>query len=97
MNNFIRELNGFCNNSLYYGDTDSLYKEKKYWDVLDKAGLVEELCLIKSDYETGCVSYGFFLALKTKYGLSIDKFGIVQEHKTFEGLNDSKRLLDRSQ
>ena len=34
MNNFIRELNGFYNNSIYYGDIDSLYIEKKnvmYW------------------------------------------------------------------
>ena len=30
MNNFIREINGFYNNSKYYGDTDSLYIEKKY-------------------------------------------------------------------
>ena len=30
MNNFIREINGFYNNSIYYGDTDSLYREKKY-------------------------------------------------------------------
>ena len=40
MNNFIREINGFYNNSIYYGDTDSLYVEKKNWDVLDKANLV---------------------------------------------------------
>ena len=40
MNNFIREINGFYNNSIYYGDTDSLYIEKKYWDVFDKANLV---------------------------------------------------------
>ena len=25
MNNFIREINGFDNNSTYYGDNDSLY------------------------------------------------------------------------
>ena len=34
MNNFIREINGFYNNSIYYGDTDSLYIEKNigmYW------------------------------------------------------------------
>ena len=36
MNIFIREINGFYNNSIYYSDTDSLYIEKKYWDVLDK-------------------------------------------------------------
>ena len=29
MNNFIREINGFYNNSIYYGDTDSLHIEKK--------------------------------------------------------------------
>ena len=40
MNNFIEEINGFCNNSIYYRDTDSLYIEKKYCFVLDKANLV---------------------------------------------------------
>ena len=40
MNNFIRELNGFYINSIYDGDTDSLYIEKKYWNVLYKANLV---------------------------------------------------------
>ena len=27
----------------------------------------------------------------------MDDYSIVQEHKTFKGINDSKRLLDRSQ
>ena len=27
-NNFIREINGFYNNSIYDGDTDSMYMEK---------------------------------------------------------------------
>ena len=40
MNKFIREMNGFYHNSIYYGDTDSLYIEKKVWDVLDRAKLV---------------------------------------------------------
>ena len=98
MNNFIREINGFYNNSIYYGDTDSLYIEKKYWDVLDKANLVgEELCQGKNDYKTGGIFYGLFLAAKIKYCLTIDDYGIIQEHKTFKGFNDSKRLLDRSQ
>ena len=45
MNNLTREINGFHNNSIYYGDTDSLYIEKKYRDVLDKTDLVGEgLC-----------------------------------------------------
>ena len=29
MINFIREMNGFYNSRRYYGDTDSLYLEKK--------------------------------------------------------------------
>ena len=98
MNNFIREINGFYNNSIYYGDTDSLYIEKKYWDVLDKANLVGEgLCQGKNDYKTGGIFYGLFLAPKIKYCLTIDEYGIIQEHKTFKGFNDSKRLIDRSQ
>ena len=98
MNNFIREINGFYNNSVYYGDTDSLYIEKKYWDVLDKANLVGEgLCQGKNDYKTGGISLGLFLAPKIKYCLTIDDYGIIQEHKTFKGFNDSKRLLDRTQ
>ena len=72
MNNFIREINGFYNNSIYYGDTDSLYIEKKYWDVLDKANLVgEELCQGKNDYKTGGIFYALFLAPKIKYCLTI--------------------------
>ena len=98
MNKFIREINGFYENNIYYTDTDSLYIEKKYWDVLDKANLVgDELYQGKNDYKTGGIFYGLFLAPKIKYCLTIDDCGIVQEHKTFKGFNDSKRLLDRSQ
>ena len=98
MNNFIREINGFYENNIYYTDTDSLYIEKKYWDVLDKAKLVgDDLCQGKNDYETGGIFYGLYLAPKIKYCLTIDDYGIIKEHKTFKGFNDSKRLLDRSQ
>ena len=37
------------------------------------------------------------LAPKIKFCLNINEIGIIQEHKTFNGFNDSKRLLDRSQ
>ena len=68
MNNFIREINGFHNNSIYYGVTDSLYIEKKYWHRLDRAKLVgKKLCLGKTDYKTGGIFYGLFLAPKIKY------------------------------
>ena len=53
MKNFLREINGFYSNSIYYGDTDSLYIEKNYWDVLDKANLVGiNFCQGKNDYES---------------------------------------------
>ena len=39
MNNFTREINGFFIDSIYYGDTDSLYTKEKYLDVLEKAKL----------------------------------------------------------
>ena len=98
MNKFIREINGFYNNNIYYTDTDSLYIEKNFWDVLDKANLVgENLCQGENDYKSRGVLYGLFLAPKIKYVLTINEFGILQEHKTFKGLNDSKRKLDRSQ
>ena len=40
INNFIHAIDGFYSNDVYYTDTDSLYIENKYWDKLNKAGLV---------------------------------------------------------
>ena len=98
MKQFIKEINGFYNNIIYYSDTDSLYKEKKYWDVIDKANLVgKNLCQGKNDYKTGGIFYGLFLAPKIKYCLTINELGVIEQHMTFKGFNDSKRLLDRSQ
>ena len=67
LKHFIAEINGFYNNGRDYGDTDSLYIEKKLWDILDKANLVGEgLCEGKNDYKTGGTFYGLFLAPKIK-------------------------------
>ena len=45
INKFTREKNGFYKINIYYSDCDSLYTEKRYWDVLDKANLVDKkLC-----------------------------------------------------
>ena len=75
MNNSIREKNGFYNNSIYYGETDSLFKEKKYWDVLDKAKIIgKNLCHGKNDCETGGILNGLFLAPKVKHCLTINEF-----------------------
>ena len=65
---------------------------------MDKTNLVGEgLCQGKNDSKMGCIFYGLFLAPKIKYCLTIDDYGIIQEHKTFEGFNDSNRLLDQFQ
>ena len=98
MNNFIKELNNIFIKSINYGDTDSLYTEKKYWDVLDKTTLVgKELCRGKNDDEVGGVFYSCFLPPKTKNCSTICEYGVFQEYKTFKKFNDYKRLLDRSQ
>ena len=98
MNNFVTEINGFYNYSIYYGDTVSLYIEKKPWDVLDRANLVgERLCQGKIDYKTGGIFYGLVLAPKIKFSLIIDDYGITEKYKTNKEFNNSKRLLDRSQ
>ena len=61
------EKNGFYKNSIYYGDTDSLYIEKFFWDVLDKANLFgEKLCRSKNDYKTGGIFCGLILASEIK-------------------------------
>ena len=39
----------------------------------------------------------FFLAAEVKYCLTIDECGSIQEHKTFKGFSESKRVVDRSQ
>ena len=71
--------------------------EEKYWDVLDKANLVDKiLCQGKNDYETGDILYGLFSAPKVKYCFTLYKLGIVQERKIFKGFNDRKRLIDHS-
>ena len=66
--------------------------------MLDNAKLVgKNVCQGNNDYETGGFFYSLFLAPKINYVLTINEFGIVQQHMTFKGFNDSKRLLDRSQ
>ena len=66
--------------------------------MLDKANLVgKNLCQGKNEYKTGGIFYGLFLAPKMKYVLTIDDYGIIQQHMTFKKFNDSKRLIDRSQ
>ena len=99
MKNFFRGVSAFYKNNVFYTDTDSLYKERKYWDVLNKAKLIGgDLCQGKNNYaDDKLIFYGLYIAPKIKNVLTIDKSGILQKHKTLKGFNDSKRLLDRFQ
>ena len=92
----IHAINVIYTNDVYYTDTDSLYIEYKHWDKLDKAGLVEKnLLLGKNDYKEGGIFYGIFLAPKN-YCLTISKYGVLGEHKTFKGFSNVSDNLDRN-
>ena len=98
MNNFIHAINGVYTNDVFYTDTDSLYIEKKHWDKLDRTGLVgKNLLQGKKDYKDGGIFYGMFLAPKTKYCLTINKYGVIDDHKTFEGFTNLSDNLDRKE
>ena len=85
MINFIHAIDGFYTNDVYYTDRDSSYIENKQWNKLDKAGLVGKNRLqSKNDYKGGGIWYGLFVAPKIKYCLTINKFGIIDEQKTFQ-------------
>ena len=98
MNNFIHAIDGFYTNDLQYTDTDSLYIENKHWDKLDEAGLVEKNFLqSKNNYKDGGIFYGLFLAPKIKYCLTINKYGVIDEHKTFKRFSNVSDNLDRKE
>ena len=98
MNNFIHAIGGFYTNDVYYTDTDSLYIENKHWDKLDTTGLVgKNRSQCKRDYKDGKIWYGLFLAPEIKYCLPLNKFGIVDEHKTFKGFTNISDNLDRKE
>ena len=97
MNNFIHAINGFYINDLYYEDTESMYIENKHWGKLHKSGLVgENLLQGKNDFKDGGSFYGLFLAPKVKFCLTIIKFGVTDEHKTFEGFTNVSHNLNRN-
>ena len=98
MNNFIHSIDGFYTNDVYYTDRDSLYIQNKHWDKLETAGLVGKgLLQGKNDYKDGGIFYGLFLAPKIKYCLTINKYGVIDERKTFKEFKDVSDNLDRKE
>ena len=49
----------------------------------------------KNDYKDGGIWYGLFLAPKIKYALTINKIGIIDEHKTFKNFTNVSDNSDR--
>ena len=97
-NIFIHAIDGFYTNDVYYTDCDSLYIENKHWEKLDKAGLVgKKLLQGKNDYEDCSIFFRLFLAPKIKYCLTINKYGVIDEHKTFKGFANVSDNLDRKE
>ena len=98
MNNFIHAINGYYTNDVYYTDTDSLYIENKHCDKSEKTGLVGKALLQgKNDYKDGGMFYGLFLAPKIKFYLTINKYGVNDEHMTFKGFTNVSDNLDRKE
>ena len=65
MNEVIKQIGGFYNNSIYYGDTDSIHTHKKYWSYLvDKGFAAKPLGLGKNNYGNSGIFYSWFLAPK---------------------------------
>ena len=96
MNNLIHAIGGFYTNDVYYTDCDSLYIENKHWDKLNKAGLVgKNLLQGKNDYKDCGIFYELFLAPKIKHCLTVNKYGVIDEHKTFKGFTNVSDNLDR--
>ena len=98
MNNFIHACNGFYTNGVHYIDTDSLYIENKHWNKLHEAGLVGKQLFQGEDEfkEEGHLVWSF-LARKIKYCLTIKKYGVIDEHKTFKGFTNVFEKIDRKE
>ena len=91
MNDVILALDGFKNNKIYYGDTDSVYIHKNDYNMLiDKGLVVKDLFQSKNYYgENGGIVYGLFLPPKVKYCIVIDENGILSQKATFKGFNQN--------
>ena len=98
MKNFIHAIVGFYSNDVYYTNTDSLHIENKHWDKLQGAGVVgKNLLQGENDYKDGGFFYGLFLAPKIKYCLTINEYGVIDEHKCFKGFTNVSDNLDRKE
>ena len=91
MNHVILALDGFKNNTIYYGDTDSVYIHKDDYNILIEKRLVgKDLFQSKNDYgDNAGILYGLFLAPKVKYCIIIDESGVLSQKATFKAFNQN--------
>ena len=91
MNNIILAYDGYKKVRTYYGDTDSVYVPKTFYEHLNQLGYVGgNLCQGKNDYGSGGIVYGLYPAPKIKYNIVLDD-GMLYEKKTFNG--NTKRYI----
>ena len=58
MNDVIRQIDGFDTHRIFYGDTDSIYIHKKYWDdLVDNRFVGKSLGQGKNDYGNSGIFY----------------------------------------
>ena len=94
MNDVVKQINGFQNNSIYNTDTDSLYIHKKYWsDLVDKGFIGKYLGLSIIDYGNSGIFYAWFLYPKIKYYLVIDDFGVLSSKGNFKGYSEEHKMI----
>ena len=73
-----------------------MYIENKHWDNFDKPGLVgENLLQGKNGYKDGGIFCGLFQAPKESIVLTIHKYGVIDERKSFKGFTNVSENLDR--
>ena len=98
MNNFIHAIIGFYTIEVFYTDTGSLNIEKKHWEKMDKSGLAgKNLLQAKNDFKDGAIFYGLFLAPKIKHYSTLNKYGVIDEKKTFKGFTNIFDNLDKKE
>ena len=97
MKKFIQANNRFYTSDVCYTDTDSLYIKNNHSENLDKVGLVgKNLLQGKNDFGfSSGIFYGIFPAPKKNYCLTIYKYSVIDEHKTFKGFTNVSDNLDR--
>ena len=90
----IIQKRGFYERSIHYGDTGSMYIQKKYWAKLVNIGFVgKDLGLGKNEYSDSDTFFAWFLIPKIKYCSVIDDFVVISAKRTFKGFNEGHRMI----